>query len=536
MKERKAILTVISLSVLLAVWAVAGNLEPSGEVSPCEVIYVPDDYPTIQSAIHRAGEGCEIIVRPNTYDENINFMGKAITVRSEDGPDVTSIVGSDAGSIVTFDSGEVLTSVLDGFTISSGSGTEGEGGGVYCLQSSPTIVNCLISFNDAFYGAGVYCGENSSPAITNCTIDKNTCYSSMQSNIIGAGGGIYCDRNSSPTITGCSITGNIGQAEGGGIFCNNSSVIVSKCIISGNSAAMQLPGGVVLGSGGAISSSDSSVTIDRCIISGNDVNRFGGGVYFNSCTASISNSTVSGNAAGTGGGVYSYDSVVSINNCTFSGNQATYGGAMYNQGGTPTLTNCTLSGNTALSEGGCIYNNNSDPILTSSILWGNSVSGVYNEAGQIASNPGSTPLVNYCCVQGWTGGLGGTGNIGDDPEFVGPADNLRLSSDSPCIDKGDNTAVPSAVTSDLDGHLRIVDGDCNGTATVDMGAYEFNYAYMGDFDYDCEVNFGDFAVLAQNWQLDNPAIDIAPFANPDGVIDFKELSVIAVHWLDGVLP
>ena len=69
-----------------------------------------------------------------------------------------------------------------------------------------------------------------------------------------------------------------------------------------------------------------------------------------------------------------------------------------------------------------------------------------------------------------------------------------------------------------------------------MGAYEFNYAYMGDFDYNCEVNFGDFGVLAENWELDKAAIDIAPFGNPDGIIDFEELLVIADHWLEVVLP
>lgn len=46
----------------------------------------------------------------------------------------------------------------------------------------------------------------------------------------------------------------------------------------------------------------------------------------------------------------------------------------------------------------------------------------------------------------------------------------------------------------------------------------------------------DFAVLAQNWQMDNPAIDIAPFLNPDGSINLKELMVIVEHWLEGASP
>ena len=54
-------------------------------------IYVPDDYPTIQGAINAAVDFDTIIVRPGTYVENIDFAGKAITVKSEDGPDVTVI-------------------------------------------------------------------------------------------------------------------------------------------------------------------------------------------------------------------------------------------------------------------------------------------------------------------------------------------------------------------------------------------------------------------------------------------------------------
>ena len=52
---------------------------------------------------------------------------------------------------------------------------------------------------------------------------------------------------------------------------------------------------------------------------------------------------------------------------------------------------------------------------------------------------------------------------------------------------------------DLDGHPRIIDGDCNDTDVVDMGAYEFNYAYIGDFDYDCGVDFLDYAIFALAW-------------------------------------
>ena len=71
---------------------------------------------------------------------------------------------------------------------------------------------------------------------------------------------------------------------------------------------------------------------------------------------------------------------------------------------------------------------------------------------------------------------------------------------------------------------------------VDMGAYEFDWLYLGDFAGGCDINLFDFSVLALSWQQDNPAIDIAPFLEPDGVIDFKELLVLTEHWLEGVTP
>ena len=57
---------------------------------------------------------------------------------------------------------------------------------------------------------------------------------------------------------------------------------------------------------------------------------------------------------------------------------------------------------------------------------------------------------------------------------------------------------------------------------------------IGDFDGQCDVDLADFAVAAQSWLQDNPAIDIAPYLEPDGIIDFKELLVITEHWLISV--
>lgn len=147
------------------------------------------------------------------------------------------------------------------------------------------------------------------------------------------------------------------------------------------------------------------------------------------------------------------------------------------------------------------------------------------QAGVYIYDDGSGSTINW-----------GLGNIDSDPLFGGSANgDYRLSGGSLCIDAGDNSVVPAEVTTDINGLERIVDGDCDGTATVDMGAYELVWVMIGDFEGDdCDVDLGDVSVLSANWGLDNPTIDIAPFRDPDGVIDLGELLVVAGHWLEGV--
>ena len=85
----------------------------------------------------------------------------------------------------------------------------------------------------------------------------------------------------------------------------------------------------------------------------------------------------------------------------------------------------------------------------------------------------------------------------------------------------------------FDGRERIVDGDCNSTEIVDMGAYEFTSAYYGDFDGDCDVDFEDFAVLAGHWMGDELLVDIAPTPSGDAIVDERDLNILCENWLIG---
>jgi parallel beta-helix repeat protein len=122
-----------------------------------------------------------------------------------------------------------------------------------------------------------------------------------------------------------------------------------------------------------------------------------------------------------------------------------------------TVTNCTFSDNS-----GGMYNQNSSPTVTNCIFWGN--------GGEILNGGTSAPAVTYCDVQG---GYGGAGNIDADPLFINPgAGDYHLRPTSPCIDVGNN-AAPSLPSTDFEGDPRIVDGNGDGSAVVDMGVDEY---------------------------------------------------------------
>ena len=186
-----------------------------------DIIHVPGDFPTIQEAIDAAMNGDEVEVRPGTYNETINLLGKAITVRSSDGPQVTIIDAQPTDTVVTCNSGEGPDTVLDGFTV-----TGGQPSGMRNFGSSPTVRNCIFSGNSTGFlglGGGMY-NDNSSPTVTNCTFSDNTATD---------GGGMY-NIDSSPTVTNCTFSGNA-DLVGGGMSNSNSSPTVTNCIFWGDS-------------------------------------------------------------------------------------------------------------------------------------------------------------------------------------------------------------------------------------------------------------------------------------------------------------
>jgi hypothetical protein len=424
---------------------------------------------SIQAAIDTAGPDEQIEVAPGTYNEAIDFHGRAIRVYSSGGPGVTTVNGGGVFHVVQCVSGEGADTILEGFTITGGNAngsppSDDSGGGMLNSNgSSPTVINCSFTANTAAWSGGGMYNDGSSPTVINCTFADNSA-------VIGAGMG---NIQSSPTVTNCTFSGNSADAVGGGGMGNmDSSPTVTNCTFTGNSGQ----------GGGGMLNDWSSPSITGCTFTGNSVSGGGGGGVYNvQSSPTVTNCTFSENSAELcGGAMYNVGGSPSIVNCTFTGNSGpvSEGGAMYNQWCSPSITNCTFTDNAADFAGGGMYNYQSSPSLINCTFTRNSAAaelggGMYNDGG---SNPSITncilwddtpdeisgdAIVTYSDVQGnWPG----IGNIDLPPDFA-DADG-RLSSGSPCINVGNNEAIQGFET-DRDGNGRIVNG------TVDMGAYEF---------------------------------------------------------------
>lgn len=430
-----------------------------GTSATAATLHVPADYPTIQSCIDAAVSAQdECVVAPGTYHELINFLGKAITLRSSDGAAVTTIDGTGLnGSVVTCASGEGLGTVLNGFTIVGGSGTDfyknGDlaGGGVFNYASTPTVANCVFTRNTSDFGGGMS-NYFSSPNVENCTFYQN------EVTYYGAGMDNY---HSDPVVTDCNFNGNTANNSGGGMFNQYSRPSVTNSTFIRNASYS------------------------------------GGGIYNHDSGPTVSNSVLNANTAVFGGGMFNYlHGTPTVANCTFVGNTAAYGGGgMHNIYCIPMVTNCTFSANAAQSGAGAMYNyNRGNPIVTNCIHWGNSPE-------EIVNLEFSAPTIRFSNVRAGLpfDAVDGGGNIDLDPLFVHPPDpgpdgmwdgidddygDLRLQPGSPCINAGDPTFVAQSGETDLDGHARVLCG------LVDMGAYEFG---IGDHDCDQAVNLNDFA-------------------------------------------
>jgi predicted outer membrane repeat protein len=305
---------------------------------------------------------------------------------------------------------------------------------------------------------------------TNINLETLEIIGTGANNLTISGGGtsrIFSINIASVTISGVTLTGGNG--------------------ITGN--------GTSGGGGGAVDVVNGSLTLNSVYITGNTGSSNGGGVSFFMGTLRVLNSTISGNnGVLRGGGIFDLETNLTVVNSTISGNTAGDGGGIFHASFNLTLRNVTITNNSAFYSGGGIYTQRA-------LNFGNTI-----VAGNFSNNGFGTEI-----FQEFAGGLTSVGGnlVGDSsgdsantgfPIAYQPTDILdtnpqldilrnnggttpthRLFAASPAIDKGlnslavDPTNGNAVLAFDQRGtpFFRIVDGNNDGTPTVDIGAFEF---------------------------------------------------------------
>ena len=445
------------------------------------VVYVnPDgtgDFTNLHDGIEATYDGDTLLVADGFYlgnqNKNISFDGKNIVIISEQGPDNCIIDCENTGFIFMLGNNDSLT-IINGLTIkntysiSSGSAidcsfsnariencifencvSEADGGAIFGLNSSGlTITGCQFITCNSSNGGAIYCSEYDDFLLENCSFDSNSADISA---------GIYIDSNISSLIQNCNFYNGNSAGYSGAIFITGcESTSITECDISNNFA--QNGGGMYL-------MSSNVIEIKNVTITNNEVTQYGGGIYLSEVEPIIENCIISSNIANRGAGIFLAVSNPQFINCLIIYNSAvgtaSIGGGVYSNTSIPGFSNCTISNNSAEYYAGGIFVYSSTVNVNNSIFWGDTPQEIYP--------PSANLIAEYSNIQGsWTG----TGNIAIDPQFVDPINmDFHFQDISPCIDTGLNDYV--TVECDLDGNVRIWDGDGNGNAIVDMGCYEF---------------------------------------------------------------
>ena len=400
---------------------------------------------TLRAAIEEAntlGAGNDtIILPPNTY---LLTLANELTITGDltitgGGASTTIIDGNKSSRVLTINFG--ITVSISGVTIRNGQTVDGAGG----------IANSGIL------------------SLTNSTVSGNNSGSGLNSS---SGGGIF--NSGTLTLTNSTVSGNSTTFEGGGIG-NSGTLTLTNSTVSGNSGSFD--GGGIVNSG--------TLTLTNSTVSGNNSGghngAFGGGII-NSGTLTLTNSTVSGNSTIGGGGGIINSGTLTLTNSTVSGNRGAFGsGGGIENGGTANLFNATIANNEVGVTGGGVFNGAGAIFnFQNTILAGNSTDrtpppiceGTINSTGNNLMGSLGNCTVNGGGVTVADPKLGPLQNNG------GPTQTHALVAGSPAIDAGNPSGcrdnAGTLLPTDQRGFLRPADGNNDGTAGCDIGAYEAN--------------------------------------------------------------
>ena len=439
--------------------------------------------------------GGTVSVLPGTYNETLRFPAD-VSVISTDGPattilnatnkpcvtsDFCTLSATTNCSAVYFPSAAGTTSRIEGLRIQGGGGIDQTccdakiGGGITVYGSSPTITRNEIKGNTIssatfklYYGGGIYVNgldpnNPPRPVITNNLIEGNI---------------------ANPPAGGSS--NNMSEADGAGIYVGyNAAPIIQQNTIKGNHAG-DVTRNNQFGSGGAISIysrvTAQDTKVSRNYITDNSASDYGGGVSMGeyepvSGTVIPSRATIDSNVFDLNGGVdggaigVQTTKVKLFNNTVHNNNSPARGAgaailASKNAADQPEFVNNLFTQNfmTSTGTGGGLYvATGANPTVRFNDFWSNT-------PGNIA---GAKTDANY---------IGLNGNVSINPAYTAPLatpPNYRLQPGSPVIDAGDNAVAQGP---DYDGSTRILDGNGDNVAVVDMGAFEFGVSPDSDGD------------------------------------------------------
>jgi predicted outer membrane repeat protein len=427
-------------------------------------------------AVHSGGTITFSLSYPATItltSGNLN-LSKNVTI---DGPGASNLTISGGNTRQIFHVNGGYTLNLDDVTLTQG--VSSNGGAIWNYNGTVNISNCTLSNNGT--GDSVTCSSggairnegNGTVTIDSSTFANNSCVnggaiqnygtlsidnSTFESNSATSGAGIYSGGSSADLdITDSTFHDNQSTSSGGAILIDNGMCDISGTVLYDNSAG-------AYGAGIRCSGSSSSTTV------------------------TVENSTFSGNSAASGGGGISYSGpTLYIYNATFYGNSApaTRGAGLY---GTGTLT----------MDNTLFHNNTRDCHISGTVSANNNL------------DDGST------CF----GRIGAVTNLDLDYNLAlngGPTLNHALlpNTGNNAIDTG---YAATCRATDQRGVTRPQDGDGNGSAICDIGAFEYqqsNYVELLSFSAEAQ---GRAVMVA--WEtaveLDNAGFNLYRAGSADG--------------------